>query len=80
MVPLRGRPRKYDWDSLFHRRSFTLVRHTDYAGSAADMAQQVRNAASSRRVSVSLEESDGVIRVKVNRKIRRATAKAANGR
>lgn len=65
-MKIRGRPRKYDWDALFLRKAFTLARGRDYCHSAAVMTQQVRSAASVRGLSITLDEDDGVIRVKVN--------------
>jgi len=62
----RGRPPKYPWDEWFKKPSFTLRPRQHYSGSASHMSQQVRNAASVRRISVSLEEKAGTIRVTVH--------------
>lgn len=53
------RKKIYDWDAWFASGRFVLRRGRDYTCSQGTMAQQVRNAAAKRGISVSLVESDG---------------------
>ena len=55
----------YDWDALFKRRSFPLVRGKDFRCSQSVMVQQIRNAASQRGLHLTITEGDGWIMVKV---------------
>ena len=71
----RGRPRKHDWDTLFRRSRFVYVRGRDYTCSASNMVQQIRNAASFRRLSITLDEANGVIRVLVTLRQNRLNTK-----
>ena len=57
--------RIYEWDNWFARRRFTLRRGEDYRCSQSSMSQQVRNAATARRLRVSLVEGEGQLTVLV---------------
>lgn len=49
--------RLYPWDLWFGERRFKVRRGRDYLCGAHSMAQQIRNAASKRRVNVTIVES-----------------------
>jgi hypothetical protein len=51
-----GRPRSYDWERWFRRLRVTLVRGRHYHCSHSSFAQQIRNAAFARHLSVSVED------------------------
>ena len=53
-----GRPRKYSWERLFRQSWFRLRRGVDYDCPQSAMAQQIRNAASSREKRVRLVDKD----------------------
>lgn len=61
----RGRPPTYDWDRLFALGLFSLRKGVDYWHSVVSMAQQVRQAASKRKLPIHLVESDDVLIVTV---------------
>lgn len=49
------RPRRYHWNEWFRHRHLKLVRGVHYFCNQQMMCQQVRNAASSRELSVTVE-------------------------
>lgn len=55
----------YDWDEWFALGGFTLVRGEDYVCSQSAICQQVRSAASNRKLSVSIVEADNAVIVEV---------------
>lgn len=57
--------RIYQWDRWFRQPAFRLRRGKHYLCGQASMAQQVRNAAYQRGVSVSIEETPSGIDVRV---------------
>lgn len=62
----RGQPRKYDWDGLLRRGTFTMRHGVHYACAPSSLVQQLRNAASLRGLHLQVEaDGDGTIRVKV---------------
>lgn len=56
---------KYAWADWFARGRFRLLRGRDYLCGTAAMAQQIRNAASLRRLSVEIEETQRGLTVTV---------------
>jgi hypothetical protein len=56
---------KHPWDRWFKRRKFKLYRYKDFLCQPPIMAQQVRNAASSREVGVSVDVEGGTVLVTV---------------
>lgn len=58
---------RYNWDKWFSRNSFTLTRGKDFECQPHGMAQQIRNAAAPRGLTVSIKHLDGgKLKVKVN--------------
>lgn len=53
---VRGRPPIYPWDQWFSRRRIILRRGEDYSCSQSAICQQVRSAASSRGLRVSVAD------------------------
>ena len=45
---------RYPWDMWLKKKKFTLVKGKDYRGMPHSMAQQIRNAAHSRNLKVSI--------------------------
>ncbi len=58
---------KYDWDKLFKRKKFTIVRGRDFHCQMHSMAQQVRNAAVAREKHVSVNINEDVITVTIRK-------------
>lgn len=56
---------RYPWSKWFLRGRFTLRRGRDYECASHGMAQQVRNTAYKRGVTVSLEVGDDHVKVQV---------------
>ena len=54
----RGRPPTYPWERWFSSGRFTLCKGVDFHHSSISMAQQVRQAASKRRLHIHLVESE----------------------
>ncbi len=65
-----GAPRKYDWDAWFKRGTFLLIKGREYTCSQSAIAQQVRVAASKRGLSVTLQDVDSGMAVKVKERKR----------
>lgn len=59
--------RTYNWNQWFAGKRFVLQRGRDFTCSMASIAQQVRNAASLRKVSASIVEQDDRLVVYVDR-------------
>jgi hypothetical protein len=57
------KPRLYDWDVLFGKRRFTLVRGRHYTCTDEAMRQQVRNAAGYRQVPINIVMEPGRVKV-----------------
>jgi hypothetical protein len=56
--------RRYPWNAWFRKETFTLLPGRDYNGMPHTMAQQIRNNAKMRRLSVSISiDETGLIRV-----------------
>ena len=66
--------KRYDWDVLLRprRRARTLLRGRDYDCSTIAFSQQLRQAASARRIGLSVVEVEGGISVMVFRRVRPA--------
>ena len=64
----------YDWDRWFRSRRFALLRGQDYDCSQPSMAQQIRNAACARGISVSIVEVAEGFEIEVEHKERASHA------
>lgn len=53
-----GRPTRYDFDRRFRMRRFSMRRGRDYTTSQSSMAQQIRAAASRRKLSVTVVDTE----------------------
>jgi hypothetical protein len=58
----------YPWDSWLRRRRLLLERGLDYHCSSLSMAQQVRNAAAVRHLSVVIKESAEGLEITISRR------------
>ena len=58
---------KYEWDQWFRHHKFILTRGIHYHCSSSSFAQQLRNAAVKRGLSISLVERESSFVVTVNR-------------
>ena len=65
-MPMRPN-QKYDWDKLFKRRQFNLVRGRDYTCQPHSMAQHVRNMAAIKHVHVNVTIDEGTVSVAVGK-------------
>lgn len=61
-----GRPAAYPWEFWLARQRLVLRRGRDYACTNSTMASNVRNAASQRGISISVEERDGGLVVTIH--------------
>lgn len=60
--PKQQEVRRYPWEKWFRRKEFTLKRNVDYTCMPHSMTVQIRMAASSRGLSVSVfTDTDGTI-------------------
>jgi hypothetical protein len=62
----RGRPRKYPWDEWLGRPETVLVRGVHYHCSQSTMTQNIRCAASHRKVRVRLVDTGTEIWIRVS--------------
>ena len=65
MVRKRGRIPLYPWDRWFRAGRFRPRRGSDYVCATAMLAQQIRNEATRRRLSVEVVEESGGLDVTV---------------
>lgn len=63
-----ARPIVYDWDELFKRGRFTLVRGKDYHCSTSSIIQIARNQASKRGLPLSIEDGGNRVAIEVKEK------------